>query len=107
MIASHVSVVTSDPPVQPVSTDGWPGLVGRYQLLPDGWTFHVSLRDGQLFGGTDPGALKRLIPVTPTAFVREGTLGDWLFVLGPDTKATHIVDFRKFEPLLWTRVSDQ
>lgn len=107
MIASHVSVVTTDPPAQLVSRDTWPGLVGKYQLLPDGWTFHVALRDGQLFGGRDPAALKRLIPLTPIAFVREGTLGEWLFVVGADGKATHIVDFRKFEPLLWTRVADQ
>jgi hypothetical protein len=28
MVASHVAVVTSDPPPQKVATDGWPGLVG-------------------------------------------------------------------------------
>ena len=104
MIASHVSVVTADPPAQPVSTDSWPGLVGTYQLLPDGWTFHVALRNGQLVGGRDPGNLTRLIPLTPLAFVREGALGEWLFVMGPDKKATAIVNFRKFEPLVWTRV---
>ena len=106
MVASHVSVVTTDPPAQNVTTDGWPGLVGTYQLLPNGWKFHVSLRDGQLYGGTDPNALKRLIPLTPNAFVREGTLGEWLFVQGPDAKATSILNFRKFEPLVWTRVSN-
>jgi hypothetical protein len=105
MIASHVSVVTSDPPAQAVATDGWPGLVGTYRLLPDGWTFHVALRDGRLFGGTDPAMLKPLIPLTPTAFVREGALGEWLFVVGAGGQATHIVDFRKFEPLVWTRVA--
>jgi hypothetical protein len=101
-----VSVVTADPPPQPVSTAGFPGLVGSYQLLPDGWTFHVALRDGQLVGGRDTAALTRMIPLTPTAFVREKTLGEWLFVVGADGKATHIVDFRKFEPLVWTRVPE-
>jgi hypothetical protein len=33
------------------------------------------------------------------------SLGDWLFVPGKDGKATKIVDFRKFEPLIWTRVA--
>jgi hypothetical protein len=47
-----------------------------------------------------------MIPLTPDAFVREGTLGEWLFVMGPDRQATHIVDFRKFEPLVWTRIAD-
>jgi len=104
MIASHVSVVTSDPPAQAVPANGWAGLAGTYRLLPDGWTFHVAVRDGQLVGGTDASALKRLIPLTPTAFVREGTLGEWLFVTGADGRASRIVDFRKFEPLVWTRV---
>jgi Domain of unknown function (DUF4440) len=104
MVASHFAVVTNDPPAQKVATDGWPGLEGRYQLLPDGWTFHVVLRKGKLYGGRDPARLRPLIPLTPDAFVLEGTLGEWLFVVGRDGRATHIVNFRKFEPLLWTRV---
>lgn len=107
MIASHASVVTSNPPAQQVPTDGWPKLVGTYQLPTNGWTFHVVLRDGQLFGGRDVNALKRMIPMTPLAFVREDTLGEWMFVLGPDKQATHIVNLRKFEPLVWTRVADK
>jgi hypothetical protein len=106
IVASHLSVVTSDPPPQKVARDGFPGLVGVYQLLPDGWTFHVVLRDGMLFGGRDPEKLHPLVPLTPQAFVLSGSLGDWIFVLGKDGKATHILDFRKFEPLRWTRVSD-
>jgi uncharacterized protein DUF4440 len=106
MVSSHVSVVTTDPPAQKVATDTWPGLAGTYQLLPNGWKFHVVLRDQQLFGGRDPNALKRMIPLTSDAFVREGTLGEWIFVIGPDHQATHILNFRKFEPLVWTRVVD-
>ena len=107
IVASHVAVVTTDPPAQQVASDGWPGLAGTYQILPDGWTFHVVLRDGQLFGGRDPAKLKRFIPLTPDAFVLQGSLGEWLFVVGPDGKAMRIVDFRKFEPLVWTRVTDR
>lgn len=107
MVASHASVVTGNPPAQQVSTEDWPKLVGTYQLPPNGWTFYVVLRDGQLFGGRDRNALKRMIPMTPLAFVREDTLGEWLFVVGPDKKATGIVNLRKFEPLVWTRVGDK
>jgi hypothetical protein len=57
MVSSHVSVVTTDPPAQKVVTEAWPGLAGTYQLLPNGWKFHVVLRDQQLFGGRDPNAL--------------------------------------------------
>ena len=104
MIASHVSVITADPPRQNVSTDAWPGLVGTYQLVPDGWIFHVELRGGMLYGGRDPATLRPLIPLTPTSFVLQGSLGEWLFVVERDGKASRIVDFRKFEPLVWTRI---
>jgi Domain of unknown function (DUF4440) len=105
MVASHTSVVTQDPPAQEVSRAGWPGFVGRYRLLPDGWTFTVELRDGALYGGRDPNKLKPLIPLTPDAFVVSGSLGEWLFVT-ENGKAVRILDFRKFEPLVWTRVDD-
>jgi len=106
MVAAHTSVVTSDPPAQPVSSDGWQGLVGQYKLLPDGWTFHVVLRDGKLLGGRDPAKLRPLIPMTSDAFALQGSLGEWLFATDKNGKATHIVDLRKFETLIWTRVED-
>ena len=104
MIASHVSVVTADPPQQSVDPEGWPGLAGTYQLVPDGWTFHVELRGGALYGGRDAAKLRPLIPLTPTSFVLQGSLGEWLFVVERDGTTSRIVDFRKFEPLVWTRV---
>ena len=106
MIASHVSVVTIDPPEQPVAKEGWPGLVGNYRLLPNGWTFHVVLQDGMLLGGRDPRKLRPMIPLAPNVFVVKGTLGEWIFVPGENGKAAKIVGFRKFEPLVWTRVPE-
>jgi len=103
MLASHVSVVTQDPPGQEVSKDQWPGFVGTYRLLPDGWTFTVELRDGLLYGGRDPKKLRQLIPLAPDAFVVSGSLGEWIFVTEKGA-VTHILNFRKFEPLVWTRV---
>jgi hypothetical protein len=106
MVASHFAVVTTDPPAQVVATNRWPALAGRYRLLPNGWTFHVVYRDGKLFGGRDPAKLKPLIPLTSDAFVLQGSLGEWMFASNQDGKATHILNLRKFEPLVWTRISD-
>jgi hypothetical protein len=103
MMASHVSVVTQDPPGQEVSRELWPTFVGTYRLLPDGWTFTVELRDGLLYGGRDPKKLRSLIPLTPDAFVLSGSLGEWIFVTEKGA-VTHVLNFRKFEPLVWTRV---
>ncbi|HXB55127.1 MAG TPA: nuclear transport factor 2 family protein [Vicinamibacteria bacterium] len=103
MVASHTAVVTRDPPSQVVSAAHWPSFVGTYQLLPDGWTFTVELRQGRLYGGRDPKNLGLFVPLTPDAFVLSGRLGEWLFVAEPG-EAARIVSFRKFEPLVWTRV---
>ena len=103
MVASHVSVVTQDPPAQEVSKDQWPGFVGSYRLLPDGWTLTVELRDGLLWGGRDPKKLRQFIPLAPNAFVLSGSLGEWIFVTEKGA-VTHVLNLRKFEPLVWTRV---
>jgi hypothetical protein len=108
LLASHTSVVTSDPPPQKVPKEKWPSLVGVYQLRPNGWKLHVVLRDGELFAGRDPNKLRALIPLGSNVFVRKGLLGELIFVTEQgDPKASRIVDFRKFEPLIWTRVSEQ
>jgi hypothetical protein len=104
MVASQIAVVTRDPPPQIVSNGRWPSFVGTYQLLPDGWTFTVELRQGRLYGGRDPKSLRPFIPLTWDAFVLSGRLGEWLFVVEPGEEAK-IVTFRKFEPLVWTRVA--
>jgi hypothetical protein len=103
MVASHIAVVTQDPPAQPVSKDGWAALVGTYRLLPDGWTFTVALRDGMLYGGRDPSALRPFVALTPDAFVLSGRLGEWIFV-GGKGGVSHILNLRKFQPLVWTRI---
>jgi len=103
MLASHVSVVTQDPPGQEVAKDQWPSYVGTYRLLPDGWSFTVEMRDGLLYGGRDPKKLRPLIPLAPDVFVLSGSLGEWIFVAEKGV-VTHLLNFRKFEPLVWTRV---
>jgi len=104
LVASHTAVVTADPPAQTVDGSRWSDLAGTYQLRPDGWTFHVELRDGTLYGGRDPAKLRPFVPITPLAFVLSGSLGEWLFVPDRDGHISRIVDLRKFEPLVWSRV---
>jgi hypothetical protein len=107
LIASHLSVVTADPPAQAVSKETWPRLAGDYKLMPDGWTFHVVLRDGNLFGGRDPNKLAPLIPMASNVFVRKGALGELIFISDTDGNPARIVDLRKFQPLIWTRIARQ
>ncbi len=104
MVASHTSVVPRDPIPQAVSGAGWPRLAGRYRLLPDGWTFRVEWRDGRLYGGRESRPPRPFIPLAPDAFVLSGSPGEWLFVTDAGGRVTHAVEFRKFQPLVWTRV---
>lgn len=103
MVASHISVVTHDPPAQEVSKEQWPGFAGTYRLMPDGWTFTVELRDNLLWGGRDPKKLRQMIALAPNVFVLSGSLGEWIFVADKGG-VSHLLSFRKFEPLVWTRV---
>ncbi len=107
MIASHASVVTQDPPPQVVSKATWPTMVGTYKLLPNGWTFHVALRDGVLYGGRDSRNLRPFIPLAPNVFTLTGSLGEWIFITENEAKPSKIVHFRKFEPLIWTRTRER
>ena len=50
-----------------------------------------------------PEEAEALHPPDPDAFVLSGSLGEWIFVTDKGA-ATHILNFRKFEPLVWTRV---
>ncbi len=103
LVASHLSVVTRDPPAQAVSSAGWVALAGRYRLLPDGWSFDVSLRDGTLYGGRAGSTPRPFVPVAPDAFVLSGSLGEWLFVR-EGGRVARVVNLRKFAVLVWTRV---
>ncbi|HEX6731708.1 MAG TPA: hypothetical protein VF074_16905, partial [Pyrinomonadaceae bacterium] len=106
LIASHLSVAPSDPPAQDVSKDSWPGLVGIYKLMPNGWTFNVVLRNGELFGGRDLNKLRPLIPLAENVFVSSGVPGEKIFIMEKNGKASRLVDFRKFQPLIWKRISE-
>jgi len=107
LIASHLSVVTADPPAQDVSKESWPRWVGEYRLQPAGWTLYVVLRDGGLLAGRDPNKLAPLIPLASNVFVRQGSLGEFIFVSDKEGNAAGIVDFRKFQPLIWTPVASR
>ena len=74
--------------------------------MPEGWTFNVVLRDGELFGGRDPNKLRPLIPLAANVFVAKGVPGERIFVVDKNGKASKMVDFRKFQPLIWQRVSN-
>ncbi len=104
LVASHSSVVTQDPPAQRVATSAWPSFAGTYRLLPAGWTMAVELRDGKLLAGPDPARLRAMVPVAQNAFVRSGLAGEWIFGTDDQGQVDRIVELRKSQVLIWTKV---
>lgn len=45
----------------------------------------------------------RLLPLAPNVFARKGALGELIFIPGKKDGASRIVDYRKFQPLIWTK----
>lgn len=103
IVSSHLSVVTTDPPAQDVSKKDWAQLQGVYKLIPNGWELQVALRDGNLWAGRSADNMKLLIPLGPNVFVRKGALGELIFITDEKGGASKIVDYRKFQPLIWTK----
>ena len=106
MVASHTSVVTQDPPAQEVLPRGLARLRRRVPSPARRVDLHRrAARRGALRWSRSEEAASPSIPLRRNAFVVSGGLGEWLFVTDEQGKV-RILDFRKFEPLVWTRVDE-
>jgi hypothetical protein len=75
MVAAQVTVVPRDLDPVKVDTRGWPALVGDYRISDKtDRRYHVSLRDGTLFGGRDEQSATELIPLSPLVFFQKGSI---------------------------------
>ena len=89
-------------PLQRLLKD-WAQLQGVHKLLPNGWELHVELRDGDLWADRKPDSMKLLVPLGAYVFARKGALGELIFITDEKGGASKIVDYRKFQPLIWMK----
>jgi hypothetical protein len=54
-------------------------------------------------GGRDPKKLRQLIPLAAERLRPVRQPREWIFVTEKGA-VTHVLNYRKFEPLVWTRV---
>lgn len=103
---THSAVVARDPAALPVNTARFKDYAGIYELSGKR-RYQVELRDGNLAGGAQGGALKPLIAVGDNVFADAGSpLGVLrIFVRGRGGKIERMVQRRKFADVDWLRVS--
>lgn len=105
LAASQATVVPRDLDPVPVDKLGWPKLVGAYRLSPrDERPYHVYLREGTLYGGTDEKSATELIPLSPLVFFQKGSIHTMIFVPGADGAIREVLEEHKFNEVAMQRV---
>lgn len=105
LVASQATVVPRDLDPVPVDKHGWPKLVGDYRLSPrDERPYHVYLREGALYGGSEEKSATELIPLAPLVFFQKGSIHTLIFVPGADGAIREVLEEHKFNEVAMQRV---
>jgi Domain of unknown function (DUF4440) len=106
IVALQLTVVPRDLEPVPVSSKGWPALVGEYRF-DDKATSHyqVSMRDGALYGGRDAGTATLLIPLAPLVFFQKGSIHIMVFVQDGTGAIIEVRELHKYNEVIMKRVA--
>lgn len=105
LAASQTTVVPRDLAPVPVDRRGWPKLAGEYRLSPrDERPYHVYLREGTLYGGSDEKSATELIPLAPLVFFQKGSIHTMIFVPAADGAIREVIEEHKFNEVAMQRV---
>jgi Domain of unknown function (DUF4440) len=105
MVAAQATVVPRD--LEPIAVDAalWPALVGYYVLSDQASSrYKVFIRDGMLYGGSDPASATRLIPLAPLVFFQQGSIHTVVFVQDPSGAITEVRELHKYNEVRMKRV---
>ncbi|MGC1728621.1 MAG: nuclear transport factor 2 family protein [Steroidobacteraceae bacterium] len=107
LLAMQVTVVPRDLQPVAVNSSGWPALVGEYRLSEHAASsYRVFLRDGALYGGSDPSKATRLIPLAPLVFFQQGSIHIMVFVPDRSGAVTEVLELHKYNEVRMQRVLD-
>ncbi|MDE2138232.1 MAG: nuclear transport factor 2 family protein [Gammaproteobacteria bacterium] len=106
MVAMQVTVVPRDlEPVPNAAAGGWRELLGEYRYGERATSrYRVFVRDGALFGGTDPRSATRLIPLAPLVFYQQGSIHLMIFVRGRGGAVNEVRQLHKYNEVRMERV---
>ncbi|HUI58902.1 MAG TPA: nuclear transport factor 2 family protein [Steroidobacteraceae bacterium] len=107
MVAMQVTVVPRDlEPVPNASVGGWRDLLGEYRYGERATSrYRVFVRDGSLFGGSDPKSATRLIPLAPLVFYQQGSIHLMIFVRNRSGVVTEVRELHKYNEVRLKRVT--
>ena len=105
MEASQVTVVPRDLDEVKVDPKGFAALAGDYALSPDSpRRYHVYLRGGALYGGSDEKSATRLIPLAPLVFFQSGSIHTMIFVVDGKGAVSGMREVHKYNELAYSRL---
>jgi len=107
MVAMQVTVVPRDLESVPnASAGGWRNLLGEYRYGERATSrYRVFVRDGSLFGGSDPKSATRLIPLAPLVFYQQGSIHLMIFVRNRSGVVTEVRELHKYNEVRLKRVT--
>jgi uncharacterized protein DUF4440 len=105
VVAMHTTVVPRDlEPLQP-DPSAWPALLGDYAYSEQATSrYHVFLRDGVLYGGSNEKTATRLIPLAPLVYYQQGSIHLLIFVRNPAGAVDEVRELHKYNEVRMQRV---
>ena len=105
VIAMHTTVVPRDlEPLQPEPA-AWPALLGEYAYDERAKSrYHVFMRDGVLYGGTNEKTATRLIPLAPLVYYQQGSIHLMIFVRDQSGAVSEVRELHKYNEVRMQRM---
>lgn len=104
MVASHITVRPNQRKPIALNPKTFQSIVGEYELT-QGITYTITLEDNKLMGQRTGRAKEELLPADENTFFPKGTIrGEKVFVRDARGRATHMLDRRENNDLVWKRI---
>jgi hypothetical protein len=106
VLAMQTTVVPRD--LEPLQADpaAWPSLLGDYAYSEKATSrYHVFVRDGALYGGTNPKTATRLIPLAPLVYYQQGSIHLMIFVRDASGAISEVRELHKYNEVRMERIA--
>lgn len=105
VLAMHTTVVPRD--LEPLQADpaAWPPLLGDYAYSDKATSrYHVFMRDGVLYGGSNEKTATRLIPLAPLVYYQQGSIHLLIFVRDKSGAVNEVRELHKYNEVRMQRM---
>jgi hypothetical protein len=107
IVTTHTTVVPRDEDAVPVDAKAFAAVAGSYSFDPaQKRVYKVFVRDGKLYGGTDPAKATQLIPLSPLVYFQAGSIHTMIFVTDAGGRVTEVREIHKYNELAYKRLTD-